>query len=61
MAPVAITIYVLVSALRFVDDLLKIEFSGLGIFIILTSITIIGAVGQTLLVDPILRQNGKDN
>jgi len=56
VAPVAITIYVLVSALRFVDRLVPTEIPGIGILIILTTITLVGAIGQTLLVDPLLRQ-----
>jgi uncharacterized membrane protein len=54
VAPVTITMYILVSALRFVDDLLHISFPGLGILILVCSITLVGALSQTLLIDPLL-------
>ena len=54
VAPVTITIYILVSALRYVDELLHIEFPGLGIFILVSSITLIGALSKTLLINPLL-------
>lgn len=56
VAPIAITIYVLLGALRFLDDLVKIPIPGLGILILLVGITVIGAASQTLLIDPLLRQ-----
>lgn len=56
VAPVAVTAYVLISTFRFLDTLLELKWPGLGILIILSGITIIGAVSQTLLVDPLLRQ-----
>jgi len=54
VAPVTITIYILVSALRYVDELLHIKFPGLGILILVSSITIIGALSKTLLINPLL-------
>ena len=56
VAPVAITVYVVLSALRFVDELVPIQIPGIGILIIISSITLIGAIGQSLLIDPLLRQ-----
>lgn len=56
VAPIAITIYVLVGALQFLDDLVKFPIPGLGILILLAGITLIGAASQTLLIDPLLRQ-----
>jgi uncharacterized membrane protein len=56
VAPVAITAYVLVSALRFVDSFFNIEYPGLGLLIVLGSITLIGALSQTFLIDPLLGQ-----
>lgn len=54
VAPVTITIYILVSGLRFVDQLLNISFPGLGILILVSSITVVGALSQTLLINPLL-------
>lgn len=57
VAPVAITIYVLLAALRFLDELLAIkEYPGLGLLVLLAGITLIGALSQTLLIDPLWRQ-----
>jgi uncharacterized membrane protein len=59
VAPTAITVYVLVAALRFIDTLIEIDFPGLGILIVLGGITLIGALSQTLLFDPLWRQTEK--
>lgn len=54
VAPVTITIYILVSSLRYLDDLLHIEIPGVGILILLAGITLVGALSQTLLINPLL-------
>jgi uncharacterized membrane protein len=59
VAPTAVTIYVLIAALRFVDTLIEIDIPGLGILIIISGITVIGALSQTLLFDPLWRQMEK--
>lgn len=56
VAPIAITIYVLVGAFRFLDDLLSLKWPGVGILILLAGITLIGAVSQSLLINPLLNQ-----
>lgn len=56
VAPIAITIYVLVGAFRFLDDLLSLKWPGVGILILLAGVTLIGAVSQTLLINPLLGQ-----
>jgi uncharacterized membrane protein len=59
VAPTAITVYVLVAAFRFIDTLFEIDIPGLGILIVLGGITLIGALSQTLLFDPLWRQMEK--
>lgn len=56
VAPLALTAYVLYAALGFVDGLIPVRFPGLGILIVLSAITLIGALSQTLLIDPIIGQ-----
>lgn len=54
VAPIAITVYVLVSAFQFLDALLPTRFPGLGLLVLLVSITLTGALSQTLLINPVL-------
>jgi len=56
VAPIAITGYVLVSSLRFVDEIFNIETPGIGLLVLLAGITVIGALSQTFLVDPLIHQ-----
>jgi uncharacterized membrane protein len=50
VVPFALTIYIISLALNFIDGLIGIKFPGLGIAILLTSITFFGYLGSTLLV-----------
>ena len=47
--PIAATIYVVVEAVALVDGLIPLDVPGLGLLIILTSLTIIGFLGGTIL------------
>ena len=47
--PLAATIYVVVEAVALVDGLIPMEIPGLGLLIILSSLTIIGFLGGSLL------------
>ncbi len=67
IAPLAITIYALVMLFEFVDGLLivaltnltGIKIPGLGLVIILVTITLIGYLGGTILFKPILNSLDK--
>jgi uncharacterized membrane protein len=59
VAPVTITGFALVSALRYIDNLFHIEFPGLGILIVISGITVVGALSQTFLINPILARMEK--
>ncbi|MEI6062516.1 MAG: DUF502 domain-containing protein [Bacteroidota bacterium] len=62
ISPVAITIYAIVVSLEFVDglliqyltDLIGFKIPGLGLILILTLITLIGIIGSSILIKPIL-------
>lgn len=56
VAPIAITVYVLVGTFRFLDDLFSVKWPGVGLLILVGGITLIGLVSQTLLINPMLDQ-----
>jgi uncharacterized membrane protein len=62
ISPVAITIYAIYVSFQFIDglliqyltDLIGFKIPGLGIIIIVTFITLIGIIGSSILIKPIL-------
>ena len=50
VVPFALTVYIISLALNLIDGLIRIKIPGLGIVILLTSITFFGYLGSTLLV-----------
>ena len=62
ISPVAITIYAIYVTFQFIDglliqdltDLIGFKIPGLGLIIILTFITLIGVIGSSILLKPIL-------
>jgi len=67
ISPLAITIYALVVSFEFVDGLLLnqlykitgINIPGLGVVLIVTFVTLIGIVGSSILIKPILNSLDK--
>jgi uncharacterized membrane protein len=67
MAPLAITIYTIVVSLEFIDgilnqyltDLIGFKIPGLGLLIIVVFITLIGVVGSSILIKPLLNSLDK--
>jgi uncharacterized membrane protein len=67
LSPVAITIYAIVVTFQYIDglllqdltDLIGFKIPGLGIIIIVTFITLIGVLGSSILIKPML--NSIDN
>ena len=57
--PIAVTVYVIIVMLRFIDQLLpeilpfELEIPGLGILILLVAITFIGFLGNTVIATPV--------
>jgi uncharacterized membrane protein len=62
LSPVAITIYAIVVTFQYIDglllqdltDLIGFKIPGLGIIIIVTFITLIGVLGSSILIKPML-------
>ena len=54
MVPLALTTYIIVMSIRWLDGLLPLDIPGLGLLIILGSITIFGYLGSSFLIQPIL-------
>lgn len=67
ISPVAITIYAIVVTLEFIDglliqhltDIIGFKIPGLGLIIIVTFITLIGIIGSSILITPILKSVDK--
>lgn len=67
ISPLAITIYAIVVSLEFIDGLLiqyltriiGFKIPGLGLIIILSFITIIGVLGSSILIKPVLNSLDK--
>ncbi|MEM9674976.1 MAG: DUF502 domain-containing protein [Bacteroidota bacterium] len=55
VVPVALTIYLIVVSIRWLDSLIGISIPGLGLLTILASITLIGYLASTLLAAPLFR------
>ena len=53
--PAALTVYIISLALHWIDGLIGISIPGLGIAILLVSITFLGYLGSTLLVKSLLK------
>lgn len=51
--PIGVTIYILLASIRWLDGLLALDFPGAGLIIILTSVTLIGYIGSSLIAQPI--------
>lgn len=52
IAPISITIFVIFKLFEFIDGLLPVKIPGLGLLIILGSITIIGMLGSVIIRTP---------
>lgn len=52
--PLAVTIAVIYRSLAFIDELLPGRYPGLGILLIISSITILGAIGSSIIIQPFL-------
>src|SRR5690554_3201751 len=52
LVPVALTLYILVVSIQWLDGLIPVNVPGLGLVFILVGITLFGYLGSTLLVKP---------
>lgn len=55
VVPLALTIYIIVISIRWLDGLIELNIPGLGFLIILGSITVFGYLGSSFLIQPILK------
>ncbi|MEJ6736408.1 MAG: DUF502 domain-containing protein [Flavobacteriales bacterium] len=54
LVPISVTIYIVVESIRLVDGIISLDIPGLGLLIILITVTVVGFVGGTLLTRQIL-------
>jgi len=54
LVPISVSIYVVVESIRLVDGIISLDIPGLGLLIILITVTVVGFVGGTLLTRQIL-------
>ena len=54
VAPLTITVYVIVGVLAWLNDLFDIGIPGVGIALIVTLMTVVGYIGSSFLVKPFL-------
>jgi uncharacterized membrane protein len=54
VVPLALTIYIIVISIKWLDGLIELNIPGLGLLIILGSITIFGYLGTSFLIQPVL-------
>ena len=52
--PIFITFYIIIASLQWIDHLIPIDIPGLGLLIIIASITLLGLLASTFLAKPIL-------
>jgi uncharacterized membrane protein len=52
--PITLTIYIVYNAISFVDHLLPVHYPGLNLIIIITTITLLGAFGSTIILQPFI-------
>lgn len=52
--PIGITLYIIITAIQWLDNLIPAKIPGLGLLIILFTITFVGFLGNTLIAKPIL-------
>lgn len=52
LVPITITIYIIVGSIQWLDNLIPVSIPFLGLFLILSIITIFGYLGTTLLAKP---------
>lgn len=53
VAPISITAYIVYKMFTFVDGLIEIDIPGIGLLIVFSSITILGALASTIFAKPL--------
>ena len=52
MAPITLTVYIIVAIINWLDELFWLQYPGLGLIIIMILVTIVGFIGSSFLVKP---------
>lgn len=56
LAPLGVTLYILITAIRWLDSLLPLdEYPGAGLGIVVVSVTLVGYFGSSLIVKPLFQ------
>ncbi|MBX2844351.1 MAG: DUF502 domain-containing protein [Flammeovirgaceae bacterium] len=55
VTPIAITFYIIFSTFRYLDNIIKFPYPGIGLLVIIITITLVGAIGSYLIQFPIFR------
>jgi len=53
VAPISITAYIMYKMFTFVDGLIEIDIPGIGLLIVFSSITVLGALASTIFAKPL--------
>lgn len=53
VAPISITVFIMYRMFTFIDGLIQIDIPGLGIVIVFSSITLLGALASTIFAKPL--------
>lgn len=54
VVPIALTIYIIVLAIRWLDGLIPIDIPGLGLLIMVGTVTVFGYLGSSILAKPFI-------
>ncbi len=57
--PIAITIYVIYQVFVFLDGLIKVDIPGLGLILLIGTLTLIGLLGSNILMQPLLNKGNQ--
>ncbi len=52
MAPITLTVYIIVAIINWLDELFFLEYPGLGLLVIVLLTTVVGFIGSSFLVKP---------
>ncbi|RNI31542.1 DUF502 domain-containing protein [Rufibacter latericius] len=52
VAPISITIYIIVATINWLDDLFWLNYPGVGLLLIILLVTVVGYIGSSFLVKP---------
>ena len=54
VVPIGVTVYIIYKLLTIIDHIIPTNIPGLGIILLITSITVLGWLGTTIIAQPLL-------